>query len=248
MSMKGSISGGNSAVGNAITKNTKNVFQGTTDGYWKRGFSAYEVAVAEGFVGTKSEWLASLKGDSVTVASVVDNGETITITFSDGKSATVRHGSSIDFRVDSDNKLYWKYSNVSTWNELFDVQSIVDATLTSRMQNYAKIYYDTKENWNSQKSLVSELCTFYVYTNYATSQDENGNMINKPAIKIGDGQAYLIDLPFLGTDLSELINKIEDHINNMSIHVSEEDRMFWDNKCSVDESETPDEHLIFTTE
>lgn len=28
------------------------------------GYSAYEVAVQEGFVGTEQEWLASLKGDT----------------------------------------------------------------------------------------------------------------------------------------------------------------------------------------
>ena len=27
------------------------------------GYSAYEIAVQEGFVGTEAEWLASLKGD-----------------------------------------------------------------------------------------------------------------------------------------------------------------------------------------
>ena len=248
MSMKGSISGGNSAIGSAITKNPKNVFHGTTDGHWKRGFSAYEVAVAEGFVGSKSEWLASLKGESVSIASIVDDGESITITFSDGNTAVVRHGSPIDFRVDSDNKLYWKYANTNTWNELIDIQSIIDTTLTTRMSNYAKIYYNTTANWNSQRDLTSELCTFYVYTDYTTTQDEQGNAIQKPAIKIGDGQAFLIDLPFIGSDLSELIAKIEDHINNHAIHVSETDRIFWDNKCSVDESELSEENLIFTIE
>lgn len=28
------------------------------------GYSAYEIAVQEGFVGTEAEWLASLKGDT----------------------------------------------------------------------------------------------------------------------------------------------------------------------------------------
>ena len=28
------------------------------------GYSAYEIAVQEGFVGTEQEWLASLKGDT----------------------------------------------------------------------------------------------------------------------------------------------------------------------------------------
>ena len=35
---------------------------GTYNRYDWRGYSAYEVAVQEGFVGTKAEWLASLQG------------------------------------------------------------------------------------------------------------------------------------------------------------------------------------------
>lgn len=240
------ISSGGSSIGSTITKNTGNIFQGTTDGYFKRGLSAYEVAVAEGFVGTKSEWLESLKGKSLAIASIEEDNSTIKITFSDGNMITVRHGTTTEFTVSSDNKIYWKYTNSNHWNELVDIQSIIDTTLTSRMAKYAKVYYGTTEQWNSDKSLVSELCSFYVYTDHSKTKDGK----DKPDIKIGDGQAYLIDLPFLGSndDINELREKIENHINNTDIHVSEEDRIFWDNKVSVDESETPEEHLIFTTE
>ena len=240
MSMKGSISG-NSSVGNAITKNTGVKFNGTTDGYWKRGMSAYEVAVAEGFQGTKSEWLDSLHGRSVAIASIEENDKIVKLTFSDGNTVTIRHGAATEFTVSSDNKIYWKYTNTNTWNELVDMQSIIDTTLTNRMTNYAKVYYGTTEEWNSRRDLISELCSFYVYTDHTNSDGEQ-----KPAIKIGDGQAFLIDLPFITTDISELIHRIDSHINNSAIHVSEEDREFWNNKCSVIETDVSDEHLIFT--
>lgn len=77
------------------------------------GASAYEIAVANGFVGTEEEWIASLKGEkgdtgpqgiqgesgvdgvSVTIESIsestVDGGDNI-IKFSDGKSITVKNG------------------------------------------------------------------------------------------------------------------------------------------------------------
>lgn len=242
MSMKGSISGSGSSIGSVITKNTGNVFQGTADGYFKRGMSAYEVAVAEGFTGTKSEWLESLKGRSVAIASIEENDKHIKLTFSDGNVVTIRHGAATEFTVTSENKIYWKYTNSNNWNELVDMQSVIDTTLNSRMTNYAKIYYNTTEGWNSQKQLVGELCSFYVYTDHTVTVDGE----KKPAIKIGDGQAYLIDLPYISTDLTELIARIENHINNTIIHVSEEDRMFWNNKCSVIEDEVPNEHLIFT--
>lgn len=65
------------------------------------GKSAYEIAVENGFEGTEAEWLASLKGadgadgESVNVQevteSVLPGGENV-VTFSDGKTLTVRNG------------------------------------------------------------------------------------------------------------------------------------------------------------
>ena len=46
-----------------------------------RGYSAYEIAVQEGYVGTESEWLASLKGDEgdPPVMTTTKSGKTTTI-------------------------------------------------------------------------------------------------------------------------------------------------------------------------
>ena len=71
--------------------------------------------------------------------------------------------------------------------------------------------------------------------------DSEGNITYIPGIKIGDGLAYLIDLPF--TD-SELI----DHINNTTIHVTAEEKNFWNNKNRVFISPQDEENLIFTTQ
>lgn len=54
-----------------------------------------------------------------------------------------------------------------------------------------KLEANTKEYWNSQPTLVSTLNKLYIYTNYS---QENGHDV--PAFKVGDGLAYLIDLPF----------------------------------------------------
>lgn len=65
------------------------------------GKSAYEIAVAHGFEGSETAWLASLKGDpgqpgtSVTITSVTESdesgGENV-VTFSDNKTLTVKNG------------------------------------------------------------------------------------------------------------------------------------------------------------
>lgn len=63
-----------------------------------RGYSAYEVAVQQGYVGTVDEWLESLVGFSPS-ASVTKEGDTATITITDREgttTATVRDGSDAD--------------------------------------------------------------------------------------------------------------------------------------------------------
>ncbi len=73
--------------------------------YELRGYSAYEVALLNGFVGTEEEWLASLTGKDgtgVTVASVTEStkdGGSNVITFSDGTSVTIKNGSGLGLSI-----------------------------------------------------------------------------------------------------------------------------------------------------
>lgn len=59
------------------------------------GKSAYDLAVKNGFKGSEEEWVASLKGTSVTVSKVdesTDDGGNNVVTFSDGKTLQVKNG------------------------------------------------------------------------------------------------------------------------------------------------------------
>ncbi len=98
---------------------------------------------------------------------------------------------------------------------------------------YLPVLFDTTEHWNNQTSLISEKNTLYVYTDYMT--DEN---LTIPGFKLGDGKAYLIDLPF--TD-----KVYYDHIRNQVIHITEEERILWNNKVSCELSNVNKENLIF---
>lgn len=100
------------------------------------------------------------------------------------------------------------------------------------------LVYESKtvEEWNSDKNLISQKGTLYIYNNYKVIKDEDDNEIFLPGIKLGDGKAYLIDLPFLNTD--PLDEQILDHINNNVIHVSLEDRRFWNNKLNLVQPES----------
>ena len=72
----------------------------------------------------------------------------------------------------------------------------------------------TTEEWQQVTTIVSKTGEIYVYSDYM--QDEDGN--NIPGFKIGDGNAFIVDLPF--ATLPDL-------------RISDEDIENWNNKVSV---------------
>lgn len=94
----------------------------------------------------------------------------------------------------------------------------------------------TVEEWNNDRNLISQKGILYIYSNYKIINDQEDNKIFLPGIKLGDGKAYLIDLPFLNTDTFD--EQILDHINNEVIHVSLNDRRFWNNKLNLVQPES----------
>ena len=99
---------------------------------------------------------------------------------------------------------------------------------------------NTTAGWNSMPQYIPKRGEICIYTDYETIQDEQGNDIVCPGVKIGDGNAYLIDMPFAG---AETRYKLLEHKENATIHVSQQDRSFWNNKINCDVS---GEELIFT--
>lgn len=109
-----------------------------------------------------------------------------------------------------------------------------------------KLKRDTTANWNNARGFIPLEGELIVYNDYATIRKiVNGNEqdVVVPAIKIGDGRAYVQDLPFVN---DELRNQILNHINNPEIHVTMAEKLFWNNKLNVnDSSEAVDGALIF---
>ena len=111
------------------------------------------------------------------------------------------------------------------------------AAFTTGGSYYSNVSVGTTEEWNSRPSLIGAKNVVYVYTDHET--DGDGQPI--PGFKVGDGLAYLIDLPF-NDDL------MVTHINNQLIHVTEEERAFWNNKVSAYIDADNNEELVLTTE
>lgn len=91
------------------------------------------------------------------------------------------------------------------------------------------IYYDTTAHWDMQVSLVTEEGAVYIYSDYTYIDDGIGNLTPIAGIKIGDGSSYLIDMPFMTDGLTATLLS---HVNNSSVHITPQEREFWNNKVS----------------
>lgn len=105
------------------------------------------------------------------------------------------------------------------------------------------IYYDTKENWDMQLSLVAEEGAIYIYSNYQTIYDDVGNPTTIAGIKIGDGTSYLIDMPFVTEAMTSALLR---HISNTEVHLTAAEREFWNHKVSAYMSHEEAENLILS--
>ena len=95
-----------------------------------------------------------------------------------------------------------------------------------------KFSRDTTANWNRYSRFIPAAGEAIVYSDYS-SYEKNGETIYVPGVKIGDGHAYLIDLPFLaGSESAPIMDALRAHESNTVIHVSQQDRDKWDNKLN----------------
>lgn len=103
------------------------------------------------------------------------------------------------------------------------------------------IKYGKTVDWESDKSFIPKRGELVIYSDRG-QVEEDGELVDVPGIKIGDGLAYLVDLPFVGDDQAQIITGLlRDHANNHDIHVTLEEKEFWNNKLNFVLSE---ENLI----
>lgn len=106
----------------------------------------------------------------------------------------------------------------------------------------ASIRVGTTEYWNSQVGYIPSSGVIIVYSDYGSTVID-GKTVPVAGIKIGSGNAYVQDLAFIGDDVkAALLN----HIADNSVHITPEERAFWNNKLNVtDYHEVVEESLIF---
>ena len=98
----------------------------------------------------------------------------------------------------------------------------------------SSVLYNTTAGWNSQPSLITVAGCIYIYSDYKTIDNKS-----IAGFKIGDGNSYLIDTPFFD-------EKMWQHMENTTIHITQAEREFWNNKVRCYGSNVDEEELIFT--
>ena len=105
-------------------------------------------------------------------------------------------------------------------------------------------------------SLQSLQGAFYIYTDYKTVEIEGQTKVI-PGVKIGDGDAYVIDLPFI-TDtesqqietitetLASLSTTVDAHIGAVDAHTSSQEKEFWNNKVTASLNPNDPTNLILS--
>ena len=127
----------------------------------------------------------------------------------------------------------------------------MSGTVNARIQ----IKHDTTANWNNTQGFIPLPGEIIVYDDYETKTytvEEYGETVvktvNIPNIKIGSGNAYVQDLAFVDERTREILME---HINNYDMHVTLQEKLFWNNKVNIDDAyaqihhELEDETLIF---
>lgn len=113
----------------------------------------------------------------------------------------------------------------------------MSATVNTRI----KIKHDTTENWNNARGFVPLAGEIIVYDDYEIKTytvEEYGEAVTKivliPNIKVGTGNAYVQDLAFVDEKTRDILME---HIHDYDIHVTLQEKVFWNNKINVDDSE-----------
>lgn len=115
--------------------------------------------------------------------------------------------------------------------------------ISGRIDQKLTMVAKTKAQWNTSGvgNVASESGVLYVTTDYKTVTKDN-TTYNIPAFKLGDGNAYIVDLPYLTVDEETFLA----HVNDTTIHITAAERTFWNNKerCYVDSNNN--ELLVIT--
>ncbi|MBQ9301301.1 MAG: hypothetical protein IJ214_12420 [Clostridia bacterium] len=153
---------------------------------------------------------------------------------------SLRNGTSLDVGMQTGVTTFTDYERLSNKPRINGVELSGSRTA----EELHIVTRDTTAGWNARKDYIPRKGEIILYTDCGAVLDETGREIAVPGIKIGDGQAFAVDLPFTddGTRLL-VLREIREHTERLDIHVTAEERRRWNAKLNY---EVADEELIFT--
>jgi len=99
---------------------------------------------------------------------------------------------------------------------------------------------NTTAYWNAHPTIIPKKGEIYIYED-AQVTDANGNTVTVPMMKIGTGNEYLGQLPFVGQQTAE---RLEAHIADNDRHINAGERDRWNSKLNAD----PDPNVHYSNE
>lgn len=110
---------------------------------------------------------------------------------------------------------------------------------TKTLNTRLKLKTKKTAEWALETTFVPLKGEVVVYSDHQT-KTEGGQTIDIPGFKVGDGNAYVVDLPFVSEKTaSDLIS----HASDTTIHTTAAEKTIWNNKVSVQVS---GENIIFS--
>ena len=191
------------------------------------GKSAYEIAVENGFVGTETEWLASLKGDtgrSITGITTDDNNNVI-VTFSDN---TTQNIGQLNIDVQADFLTEDGFGNLRYYNGHFQYYDTTTKTWVDTSVTPSSVYII---NMMPQPMLK-------MVGTYDTDICKYKLKFEEPADTIIDGQAAcIVDKVIIRRKLGSV--PVDENDGNLAVVIKRSEFGLYKNNWYVDNSLTP---------
>lgn len=123
-------------------------------------------------------------------------------------------------------------------NRLIDITNLAeyDLLLKEYIQSHISdiTLYNTSDYWESCVEFIPKEGQIIVYSDALSFGGKS-----YPMLKVGDGKAYLIDLPFMN---EATLKNLKNHLENNTIHITQSEREKWNTAVTTT---TTDEQLIF---
>lgn len=161
----------------------------------------------------------------------------IQIGFAQGKdiNAEVDIDKNISLEADNDSKKIMVGTDSQKNVDLYIKKQRSLSLYIGQNQYSCKLRNETTQYWTDNAMYIPGRDEIIVYSDRSVIDG-----IRIPGVKIGDGNAHVVDLPFLDQELADLLSRlaksIDDHIRDSAVHITEEERCYWNNKLNCEDN------------